>query len=263
MDKDTVKCISIAEKPGTFGVGFHNQGYKLFGLNYAYFPLKITPSELELFIAIVRNNFHGCSVSMPHKIEVIKYLDSLEESAQKCDAVNTILNNKGILRGYNTDYYGAKRAISSKADITNKDVIMLGAGGAARAIGRAVKDLGGKLTIINRTEERAVGLAEKLNSHYLAINKLDYAVGCLLINATSIGMNNNEESIFSKELLKRFDVVMDVVIGETSLVEEARRLNKIVIPGMLMTVYQAAKQFGLYTGKELPEEFLRRFYGRI
>src|SRR3989344_893657 len=118
MNEGTKLCASIAEKPGKFGEEFHNAGYKLLGLDFRYFPMKISASQLPNFMEIVRDNLHGCSVSMPHKVEVIKYLDELHISAREVGSVNTVLNlGNNELRGYNTDYYGAKKAIDSKLDI--------------------------------------------------------------------------------------------------------------------------------------------------
>lgn len=259
--KNTERCISIASKPSRFGVDFHNKGYELLGLNYDYIPLKVRPEQLEFIVQLVRDNFRGCSVSMPHKIEVMKYLDMFDASAMNIGAVNTIVKQEnGSLKGYNTDYYGAKRAIETKmGSIYDKSIVMMGAGGVARAIGNAVKDLGGRLTISNRTYEKAKELAKKLNAKTIPYNRLENSEGYLVINATSIGMNEGDNMPFSEGLLSKFDAVMDVVVGETKLILKAQELEKIVISGRLMTVYQAAEQFRLYTRKELPEDFLQSY----
>ena len=262
MNKDTIKCISIAEKPGALGVTFHNRGYKALGLNYSYMPLKVMPSQLESVISLLRDNFHGCSVSMPHKVKIMEYLDELDNSASKIGAVNTILNKNGILIGYNTDYYGAKRAIETSLDIREKEVVMIGAGGVARAMGNAVKDLGGKLIIANRTEEKAIDLTCILSVPYILFKNLNKVSGYLLINATNVGMNNNEDVIVPQDIISKFDAVMDVVIpkeGKTRLINEVIRADKRYITGRTMAAYQAAEQFRLYTEKELPEEFIQNF----
>ena len=170
FSRETKKFISIAQKPGTFGLRFHNKGYDLCGLDCIYIPLKVIPSELTLVMQLVRDNFDGCSVSMPHKVEVMKYLDALDKSAEQSGAVNTILRQEdGSLRGYNTDYYGAKRAIAGAfpKGLESTSVLMLGAGGAAKAIGLAVRDLGGRLIISNRTPEKARTLASSLTADTL------------------------------------------------------------------------------------------------
>ena len=149
VNRKTEVCISIATKPGNFGSAFHNSAYDLLGLNWVYIPRKVeSATDLERAInGVCALNIKGCSVSMPYKETVIKYLDELDISAEKIGAVNTIKQlNDGTLKGYNTDFYGAKKALE-KAEIKGKEVLMIGAGGAAKAVGLAVRELGGDLTI--------------------------------------------------------------------------------------------------------------------
>ncbi len=259
MDKDTKYCISISEKPGKFGVYFHNKGYDLLGLNYFYFPLKVNSSQLKGMMELVKDNFHGCSVSKPHKVKVIDYLDELDESAEKIGAVNTITNEEGRLKGYNTDYHGAKKAISNNLNINVKKVLMLGAGGAARAIGYAIKDLGGELIISNRDNKKAKGLAKKLGAEFLEWEvRNEFYQGTLLVNATSVGFFDPNEIPLNEDSIEPYDFVMDVVVGDTFLIRKAKEIGQKIISGREMTVYQAAKQFEIYTGKKLPQSFVNQ-----
>ncbi|MFH1503110.1 MAG: shikimate dehydrogenase [Candidatus Diapherotrites archaeon] len=260
IDRETKKCISISEKPGSFGVDFHNRFYNKLNLNYVYFPLKVDSSQLKSMTSLLKENFHGCSVSMPHKKEVINFLDELDDSAREIGVVNTILNKDGLLVGYNTDYYGAKKAIQEKTDINNKEVLMMGAGSVATAIGYAIRDLGGKLTIANRNFEKARDLAKRLNANVLNWDERNKSPNkFLLINATSIGFCNKEDTPIEKESISNYEVVMDVVIGDTNLIKTAKKLSKTVIPGFFMTTHQAAKQFEIYTSKEIPNSLLEDF----
>ena len=135
---------------------------------------------------------------MPHKETVIQYLDDLDISAETIGAVNTIVqNDNGNLKGYNTDFYGAKNALK-KAEIKGKKVLMTGAGGAARAVGLAVKELGGILTIANRTYDRAKELSEKLNVNVTSWDQVSNSAGYLLINATSVGMKKRHPTVVIK-----------------------------------------------------------------
>ncbi len=263
MDKDTKKIISIAEKPSTFGVEFHNKGYELLGINQIYIPLKVLPDQLESIVQLVKDNFNGCSVSMPHKINIMDYLDSFDRSATACIAVNTVVKQEdGSLYGYNTDYYGAKRAIQEKVEIKDKDVVMVGAGGVARAIGKAVIDLGGRLKIFNRTYDKGNDLAKKLGADVIGSHEdLFKTKGKLIINATSVGMFDHTEIPFHENILDGYEAVMDVVGRETKLIYIAGRKNKITIRGRSMTTYQAARQFELYTNRTLPDSFLKEMLG--
>ena len=261
MDKDTKLCISIASSPGNFGANFHNSAYKQLNLNWVYIPLKIeNTSALESAIKGVRAlGIIGCSVSMPHKEAVIKCLDKMDMFAENIGAVNTIVQSEsGILKGYNTDFYGAKTALE-KAEIKGKRVLMIGAGGVAKAVGLAVKELGGILTIANRTYDRAKYLSNMLNANVILWEQVKNSSAHLLINATSVGMKNSNEMIVKEEVIKNFDIVMDVVIypAETKLLKIAKEIGKEVIPGSLMCVYQAAEQFKIYTGFDAPEKVIK------
>ena len=219
----------------------------------------MSATDLERAINGVRAlDIKGCSVSMPHKETVIQYLDELDSSAKKIGAVNTIVQNEnGDLKGYNTDFYGAKKALE-KAEIKGKKVLMIGAGGIAKAVGLAVIELGGFLTIVNRTYKRVSELGEKLDAKVISWEQVNNSSGYLLINATSVGMKKPDEMIVKEEVLRNFDAVMDVVIypSETKLLKIAKEAGKEVIPGTLMCVYQAAEQFKIYTGFDAPEEII-------
>ena len=262
INKDTVICISIAAKPGNFGANFHNAAYKHLNLNWAYVPKKVV-SDIDLERAINGMNvsgIKGCSVSMPHKETVIQYLDELDSSAKKIGAVNTIVQNvSGYLKGYNTDFYGAKKALE-QAEIKGREVLLIGAGGVAKSIGLSVTELGGILTVANRTYEKAKELSEKLNAKVKPWEQVNNSSAYLLINATSVGMNNPDEMIVKKDVIRKFSVVMDVVIypAETKLLRIAKEMGKDIIPGTLMCVYQAAEQFKIYTGFEAPKEIVKK-----
>lgn len=262
INKDTVVSISIAAKPGNFGANFHNSAYKHLNLNWVYLPRKVeSAADLERAINGVRAlDIKGCSVSMPHKETAIQYLDDLDISAARIGAVNTIVQGEnGTLKGFNTDFYGAKKVLEP-AEIKGKKVLMLGAGGVAKAVGLAVKELGGVLTIANRTYDRAKYLSNMLNATAMPWEQVKNSYAYLLINATSVGMKKSNEMVVNEEGINNFDVVMDVVIypSETKLLKIAKEAGKEVISGSLMCVYQAAEQFKIYTRFEAPEEIINK-----
>lgn len=260
IDHETILCISIAERPGKYGVFFHNLVYEALGLNQIYIPMQVNADELEYAIHGVRAlKIKGCSVSMPHKEQVIQYLDSIDPIAEQIGAVNTIVRQAdGTLKGYNTDYSGAKRALQTNIGLQEKRVVMLGAGGVARAIAQAVIDLGGKLTIANRSFDRGKDLADKVKATVIQWEDLQNKklYGDLLINATSIGMGEYISPV-SKEILGRFIGAYDVVLGKTRFIDEARELNLKAIPAEVMCTYQAAEQVKLYTGHDVPEDIIQ------
>ncbi len=251
-------CISIAERPGTFGREFHNRGYSLLGLDYMYIPLKVNASELESMLKIVRDNCKGCSVSMPHKKRVYELVDERDVSAERTGAVNTILNQDGRLIGFNTDYTGAGKLLN-ESDVFGKRVVLLGAGGVAHALGAAVLDKGANLYVMNRTREHAESMVQRIgNGSVIDESEISSIRAHWLINATNRGMGPDETPL-AKKFLTLFLYVLDAVVGDTTLIRDARALEKIVIPGRMLTAYQAADQFKIYTGHNLPQEFINRF----
>lgn len=258
MNAETKKVISIAEKPGDLGVRFHNMGYELLGLNYVYLPLRVFRSQLNNTMGLVRQNFYGCSVSMPHKIDVMKHLDDLDPVAREIGAVNTIVNIEGVLRGHNTDYLGAKISIEQAVG-AGKDVLVIGSGGVGRAVAYAARDLRYRLYVANRDEKKSKKLADELNATLVPFAEINELRGYLLVNATEVGMSD-DSMIIEEKTLERFEAVMDVIARDTLLLKKANEKGKICIPGKKMAVYQANEQFKIYTGRELPRDFLNRFF---
>ena len=255
ISTETKICISIASNPGNFGMQFHNSSYKILNLDWIYIAREVTNStDLKTVISGIKAlDIKGCSVSMPHKEMVSKLLDDLDDPAKEIGAINTIKNHNNELIGYNTDFYGAKKALE-KINLKGENVIMVGAGGAARAVGYAVKELGGHLTIANRNYKKAKSLGKKLKAKIISFDQLQNSSGYLFINATPVGMNNTNEMIIEKDVINNYDAIMDLVIypAETKLLKTATKLDKKIIPGTLMCVYQAAEQFKIYTGIDAP-----------
>ena len=261
ISTNTKLCISIASVPGNFGMNFHNSSYRLLKLDWIYIARQVKSiTELEDVIGGIRAlNIKGCSVSMPHKEMVIQFLDDIDGPAKGIGAINTIKNNNNELKGYNTDFYGAKKALQ-KVRIKGEKVILIGAGGVAKAVGYAVKELGGHLTVANRDFERGKGLSKKLNAKTITLEQVRNSSGYLLINATPVGMKNTNEMIVEKDVIKNYDAIMDLVIypAETKLLRLAAELGKEIIPGKVMCVYQAAQQFKIYTGLDAPEKVINK-----
>jgi len=262
INEKTKLCISIAANPGNFGANFHNSAFDILDLNWVYIPQRVKSStDLNRVVNGIRAlSIKGCSVSMPHKESVIKYLDELDNFAEKIGAVNTIkLLDDGTLKGYNTDFYGAMKALE-RVNIKGKKVLLIGAGGVAKAVGLAVKELGGLLTITNKTYKKAKELSNRYNAKLIPWEQANSSFGYLLINATSVGMKSPKAMIVKENAIRNFDVIMDVVIypAHTKLLKTASKAGKKILPGTLMCVYQAAEQFKIYTGIEAPIEIVDR-----
>lgn len=251
------KYCSIASNPGSFGERFHNQGYVALGLDCSYNAFKVLPEQLASFMDFARQNFAGISVSMPHKTEVIRFLDDIDPVARMIGAVNTVNINNGKFKGYNTDYDGARRVLTP-LDISGKKVVLLGAGGVGKAIAYAVTSLNGDLVIVNRDSQKSEKLAEKLGAKFVPYQDLVSQEGYLFINATSIGMKDQGVPL-SPDKLGNYEAIMNVVVPKNSFTDEAISRGKRVVTGLEMTAQQAAQQFKIYTSRDLPEEFVRTF----
>jgi shikimate dehydrogenase len=251
LNKDTRLCISLAARPSNFGTRFHNFLYEQFGLDFVY--KAFTTTDLGGAISGVRAlGIRGCSVSMPFKEDVIALVDELDASATAIQSVNTIVNDDGYLRAYNTDYIAAAELLKSNRLDPATPLLLRGSGGMAKAVGAALRDSGFAAgTIVARNEERGRALADELGYGWLA--EPGDATAPLLVNVTPIGMAGGAqsgESAFTAAAIAAAETVFDVVAlpAETPLILAARAAGKTVITGAEVIALQAAEQFERYTG---------------
>ncbi len=239
----------------------HNAAFQALGLNKVYVPLPVTDLKKGL-TGIRALGFHGISVTVPYKEEVITFIDTVEPVAQNIGAVNTLLvENNAKIQGFNTDWIGANRALQEKMSLQGSRVLLVGAGGAARAIGFGLQEAGAEVILANRTVEKAATLGKKLGCRYLGLEKLDSVKADALINATSVGMEPHiENSPVSPKFLDQFTVVMDIVYAprKTRLLKDAQAAGCQVIDGLAMLLNQAVAQFELWTGKKAPVSVMRK-----
>ena len=262
ITKNTQVCISIAGRPGNLGANLFNASFEALSLDFIYKPFQVSEDKLSSAVDGIRSfGIRGCGVSMPHKVTVLEYLDEIDSVAEKIGAVNTIVNSNRVLRGYNTDFEGARMAVNTRYNINKKKVFVIGAGGAARAIIMALKESQpGEIYITNRDEVVGEQVAKEFNLRYFPYNNKDNFEGDFLINATSVGMlPYSDEMIITNESLRSYEAVMDVVVypNTTLLIKSAKEYGKVVIPGFEMALYQAAAQFKLYTNQEAPLNIMR------
>jgi shikimate dehydrogenase len=253
----------------------HNTAFKKLGLDYVYISFRVKPEELSRAVAGLKAlNIRGFNVTIPHKVTIIPLLDGLDPLAEKIGAVNTVVNEDGELRGYNTDATGFLRALlGRKVEPKGKNVVILGAGGASRAISYILAERGAHLTILNRkleldwAEEIARFIHEdlgiKVSVLELTPKLLGKALGGaeLLVNATSVGMSPaSGKSPAPARLLSRGLVVFDIVYNPmmTRLLREARAAGARTISGVDMLAWQGALAFEKWTGQAAPLNLMRR-----
>ncbi len=238
----------------------HNYAFEKTGYNGAYlaFPVKDIGSAVTGIRAL---GISGASITIPHKVSIMEFLDHIDETAMKIGAVNTVVNDKGKLSGYNTDCLGAVNALKNKTVIKDKNVVMLGAGGAARAIGFGILAEGGSLTILNFLEDEGTALAEDLGVEYYHLSEFKRFNPQILINATPVGMTPDTDAMPVKSsYLKEDMVVMDIVYNplKTRLLNEAESIGCTTVDGVSMFVYQGVAQFEMWTKREAPVDLMRK-----
>jgi len=228
----------------------HNGAFGRMGRNAIYLAFEVKNLG-EALNGIRGLGIRGVSVTIPFKTRVISFLDRLDHFAGKVKAVNTIANVGGDLVGYNTDCFGALEALEEKIDLKGKRVILLGAGGAARAIGFGLKEKGCQVVLFNRSRDRAEVLASELGCAHHSLSSLKEMDGDILVNATSVGMSPfDTASPVPKKVLREGMVVMDIVYRpvQTKLLEEAEEKGCITIDGLEMLARQGAAQLDIWTG---------------
>jgi len=237
----------------------HNAAFEHLKLNFIFIAFKVEHLR-EAVMGIRALNLKGVSVTIPHKVKIMDYLDDIEGVARKIGAVNTILNQEGQLLGYNTDWSGAIKALEEKIELKNKRTVLLGAGGAARAIAFGLKEKGADLTILNRTVKKAKMLATELAGQYGGLELVESFKPDILINTTSLGMYPKVDDTPVKKEFLRDMLVFDIVYNplKTRLIREAEQNGCATIMGLEMFINQAALQFELWTGKKAPLDLMRK-----
>jgi shikimate dehydrogenase len=257
----------------TLSPTIHNAAFSYLGLDFVFLAFHLKVSELENAMRGMRGlGIHGLNVTMPHKSAVIGFLDEVDFTVRFLGSANTILNRDGKLSGFNTDGVGALKALlENGVDPSGKKVLLLGAGGAAKAIAFMFVPEVGELAILNRSAEKAKELAETLghmfnqkvvggalSPDFIKKNLRDSDV---LINATSVGMKPNlSQSLVSPEWLRSELTVMDIVYNpvETKLAKDAKAAGAKVVNGVEMLIYQGAASLEIWTGKSAPIEVMRK-----
>jgi shikimate dehydrogenase len=251
----------------------HNAAFQAIGLDFAFLAFRVKPAEVEFAVNGVRAlNIRGLNITMPHKTAIITHLDRVDLSAQIVNSVNTVLNKENLLFGFNTDGVGAVKALKENGvELKGRKILLLGAGGAARAIAYALAKEADELAVLNRTVKQAQALARLLEKSFNkkiasgSLSPYDVEINIqdsdILINATSVGMKPKpDESPIAPKMLRRDMAVMDIVYNplETRLTKDAKAAGAEVISGIEMLIYQGAASFEIWTGKSAPVEVMRQ-----
>ncbi len=271
MKHNDLKTFAVIGDPidHTLSPTIHNAAFKHLKMNCNYIAYKIKKQELESGIESLKSiHISGFNVTIPHKINVLNYLDELDNDCSKINAVNTVVNKDGMLKGYNTDVFGFLEPFKIRnISLSDYVVLLLGAGGVARAVIAACsQEHVRNIVVANTNLEHAKQLSQLSKNigvniqtiNITQINEYEYDYD-LIVNATPLGLNN-EHSIISDTMIKKNTIVYDLVYRpmQTNLLKRAQKQNAVVIYGYEMLLYQAAKSFELWHNRESPLDIMKQ-----
>jgi shikimate dehydrogenase len=244
----------------------YNAAMEALGLNCLYVPFVV--HDLQKAVEGMRHlGIAAAGVTIPYKMSIIPFLDELDRESRMVGAVAAVVNRGGKLIGSTTDGQGGLRALQEKTDVAGMRVVLIGAGGAARAVAFSVQQAGGKVTVLNRTEE--IGMAESLGKDLgcpwgdLSLLEPSVREADIVIHTTPVGTANTPlagRSLVPAELLRPGLTVMDIVTSprNTQLLQDAASRGCQVVYGDRMLLWQGVYKFKLYTGVEPPVEVMER-----
>lgn len=248
---------------------FHNAAFRATGIEAIYHLADVLPHDLPTTVAALRaRDVYGANVTVPYKQDVLPMLDAISDDAAALGAVNTIVNQAGRLTGLNTDVPGFAADLREQGiAVAGQQVVMLGAGGAARGVAAALVGMGvGRLIIANRTRERALAIQQQ----YPAIARVTGAAhddlaaalpaAVLLVNATSVGLHGDETPIAADVLtyLPQAAVVYDLIYRPTALLRDAQERGLRAVDGLGMLIHQGALAWEAWMGRSAPLAVMRQ-----
>ncbi len=271
INTETRVCMLLVGKgkATNMSADMHNAAYRAMGLNFVYIPFGI--DDLHNAVAAIRTlNIRGASVGIPHKQEILKYLDVVDKTAREIGAVNTLVNKDGKLYGYNSDWIGALHAIEEETTLKRgQSAIIVGPGGAGKAIAYALKTKGIDVTLFGRDPQRTEAAAAMIGVRSGRLEDLEREEADLIINATPLGSEVSghlNESAIPASLLSKGKVAMDAVYlpRDTKFLNEAKRRGCSIVYGYKMLLHQALFQVEAFTDSSAPfhvmEDELKRHF---
>jgi shikimate dehydrogenase len=272
MARAPVKAYCIIGDPvhHSLSPGMQNAAFNSLGLNCTYIAFRVPSNELEASVQSLRSiRIAGFNVTIPHKVAIIKYIDELDNTAKRAGAVNTVNNIEGVFKGYNTDIHGFIEPLRRrKVDFAGMNVLLLGAGGAARAIIAALSEEKrvARVVIANRDLRKATELAKAGANLGLTCEPAAFdevlnvsSEADMIVNATSIGLAN-EPSPIDSDHIKKGSIVYDIVYRPvvTNLIDQAKLAQASVVYGYEMLLEQGARAFEIWTGLEAPRGAMKK-----
>jgi len=261
-------CIIIGDPvEHSLSPQMHNAAYEALGIEdqFVFLGARVNVENVgDVVTAMKVMGIRGLTCTIPHKMEVMKFIEpeNIDPVARKIGAVNTVVNDNGVIKGYNTDWLGVLTPLESVTSLQGKKVAVLGAGGAARAMIYAVTSKGASFTVYNRTLDKAEELAKEFGGQGKSLDDVaEITQADIILNATALGMHPDEnETPLPKEYITNKHIVFDAIYVpyETRLLKEAKEQGAQIIHGLDMLLYQGLPQFEIYTNQKAPEDVMRK-----
>ncbi|HXX82092.1 MAG TPA: shikimate dehydrogenase [Thermodesulfovibrionales bacterium] len=242
----------------------HNAAFAYLNMDYCYVTFPVRPDLLADAVQSIRAlRLGGVNITIPHKEKVIPFLDGVSEEVSFIGAVNTVVNNNGFLRGYNTDGRGFMESLSEVGiRCEGRRVLIIGAGGACRAVGYYLSQKVAHLRIFDIDEQRREKVVKDLGSlhgNVTSLKKLDTLHDVdIVINATPLGLKDTDPSPFNTDLLSEPMIVCDLIYRDTALLNAASEKGCRVLNGLGMLLHQGVLAFEIWTGIRPPAEIMRK-----
>ncbi|WP_028950498.1 shikimate dehydrogenase [Sulfurihydrogenibium subterraneum] len=254
---------------------FQTAAFLYLGINAVYVPFEVNPDDLEKAVESLKVlKIAGVNITIPHKENVINYVNELSEEVKVIKAANTIKNVDGYLIAYNTDWIGFIEGLKElEPNLEGKKVLVIGAGGSSRAIIYGLlKENVDKIYLANRTLQRAEKLIQEYKEYFRIVDKIITPISLqdietflsdvdIIVNTTSVGLNNEDFPLFDYNILKESQTVVDIIYKETKLLKAAKEKGCKYQNGFPMLIYQGAKSFEIWTGQKAPVEVMKKSLG--
>jgi shikimate dehydrogenase len=263
-EPETRACLFAHPAKHSLSPAMHNAALKFLGIAARYEARDVPPESLATqFLALRNSSLWGVNLSIPHKEAALELVDSVSAEARAMGAINTVVNQNGVLHGLNTDAPGFMAALLEAGCHPSKlNVMVLGAGGASRGVCWALQQSGAQVHLWNRSPARAKQLCNEFGLNFVSDSELEQSVrgSSLLVNTTSVGLNTPLESPLPEGVLPNSGWVCDIVYRplETKLLKDARSRGLTGIDGLGMLVHQGALALNAWTGRDAPVDVMRK-----
>lgn len=228
---------------------FQSFAFNQKNINAIYVPFEVKPEDLKDAIRGAKAmSVKGLNITIPHKESVLEFVDVISDDVKKIGSCNTLKFEDEVVKAYNTDYIGFKRALEEKTSLSGKKALILGAGGTSKAVIYALTNSGTRVYLYNRTIEKAMKLKEIFDVE--VVETIEDVLQCvdIIVNTTSVGLKDDDKPLFDYDKISKNHIVFDVIYKDTFLIKKAKEKQAITVNGLPMLVYQGLESFKIWTG---------------